>query len=151
MKNSKNTPVRYNLLLLFFILSPPNALADAFCHVMPVDPEWPAGLAGRYEIVGKNPQTGRAYTGTLNLSYGKNDYELTRSIGKKSIPGRAHIERCGLDQITFLSVRYDSAPVTEALCSLASDGDNYCRITCRTRIPGQSGFGLEAWFQQPDE
>jgi len=128
---------------------PCHVFAAGFCERMPFDPELPAGLDGSYEIVGKDPATGAAYTGTLVLRIGKNSHVITRTTSAGTVNGDAWMESCGMDKIKALVVRYYTKPVTEMTCTLAADGDNYHRATCRVRQVGRHGIGLEAWFQRP--
>jgi hypothetical protein len=126
---------------------PCHAFAASFCERMPLDPEVPAGLDGSYGIVGKDPAMGIAYTGTLVLGIGKNNYAVTRTTGSDTVNGDAWMESCGMDKIKALIVRYYTKPVTEMNCTLAADGDNYYRASCRTHQVGRQKFGLEACFQ----
>lgn len=116
---------------------------------MPIDPELPAGLSGNYEIVGKDPITGNAYTATLMLGYGENTYALTRTSDGNTVHGDAWIERCGVGKINVLTARYHTQPRTELSCTLAANGGNYYRTTCKTRQGAREWHGLEAWFQKP--
>ncbi len=123
------------------------ASAQSFCtRDAAIDPEFPAGLRGAYSIVGKDP-AGNSYAGMLTLRYREHTYALTRTVNGTAIHGDAWIERCGPDKITTLVARYYGKPATELYCALGMDGDNYYRITCRTRHTGGTKNGLEAWFQ----
>lgn len=134
------------LLVCLLIAGP--ATAKNFCTRAPaVDPELPAGLVGSYELVGKGPITGTAYSGTLAIAIGKTSYALTRKEGHVVVGGEAWVERCGADSIFVLAARYATNPgPTDLRCALGTDGDNYFRVTCQTRLG--DGYGLEAWFQQ---
>jgi len=135
-------------LLCTLVVAPTSAVASGFCERMPLDPEVPAGIAGSYEVIGRDPVTSSAYTGTLALTYGKSSYLITRSILGKKVNGEAWIERCGMDTIKVLTARYYTKPVTEISCTFNTDGGNYYRTTCRTRQGQGDWRGLEAWFQQ---
>lgn len=134
------------LLMLFWLITAPSFAAN-FCTPLPVDPEFPAGLDGRYEIVGKDPNTGSAYTGTLHVSYGENAFRLSRTVEGATVHGDAWVEQCGADKILWLHARYYTRPATEIGCAFGRDGDNYNRITCRTRQTTKNWLGLESWFQ----
>lgn len=136
------------VLLMLLGGIPASASASGACKRLPLDPELPAGLAGSYEVVGKDPVTGSPYAGTLVLAHGKSNYRITRTTGGNA-NGDAWIESCGMDGIKALVGRYYTQPVTEVSCALDADGDNYYRATCRTRQRGGQWRGLEAWFQQP--
>lgn len=136
-------------LLLFLAMAGTfgGAGAAGFCERMPMDPEVPAGLAGSYEVLGKDPVTGASYAGTLVLEGGKDGYVLTRTVEGQALDGEAWIERCTADRIMALLVRYHAQPAIEMFCALGGDGDNYYRITCRSRQGEDPPSGLEAWFQ----
>jgi hypothetical protein len=139
--------MRIPLLLLALLTFSGAAAASGLCERMPVDPELPAGLAGGYDLIGKDPTTGNSYSGTLRINYGKRTYAITRTSGNNTVHGDAWMERCGMDKIEFFRARYYTKPVTDVSCSLDADGDNYYRTTCRTWQAGRRG--LEAWFQNP--
>lgn len=137
------------LLAMAVFVFPLCASAADFCKRLPVDPEFPAGLGGSYELIGKDPLSGKGYTGTIVVGYGKNAYPLTRTINGSKVSGEAWIERCGPDKIMVLNARYDTKPAIKLACSPGTDGDNYYRITCKTRQAGSAKQGLEAWIQTP--
>ena len=121
--------------------------AGPFCQRLPFDEESPAGLAGRYEIVGKDGKTGRPYAGTLQLTIGRGAYRLARTVGGTTLGGEAWAETCGADDILLLRVRYDRKPAAlELSCYFRFDGDNYERTSCRAL----DGEGLESWDQIHD-
>lgn len=140
--------MKKRLLLMTLVGVSGGASATGICERLPVDPEFPAGLGGSYEILGRDPGTAAAYTGTLILGYGKDRYVLTRTVEGGTLHGSAWIERCGVDKIRALIVRYDTKPAIEMACTLGTDGGNYFRTTCRTRQGGGQWRGLEAWFQR---
>lgn len=125
------------------------ANAAGFCERMPMDPEFPAGLNGTYEIVGRDARTGYAYTGTLTLDHGSKTYTLARTVQGRTVHGEAWMESCSVDRIRTLIVRYDTEPVIRMACSLGADGGNYYRVSCRTVQGSNESPGLEAWYQQP--
>jgi hypothetical protein len=137
-------------LAIFLLLAASPVFASDFCLKAPFDAEFPAGLEGRYEIVGKDPATGEVYSGRLVISMERAAYGLDRAIDGKVSKGQAWIEGCGPDKVSFLVVDYATKPVTRARCRLGNDGDNYYRATCRTDAGENSWRGIEAWFQDQD-
>jgi hypothetical protein len=123
------------------------ALASDFCQKMKFEPEFPAGLEGRYEVIGKDPTTGAAYFGYLAITNGKNSYGIGRIVNGNISKGHAWIESCGPDKIKFLVAEYTTEPKIKTTCSLGADGDNNYRATCKTWHGDKAG--LEAWFQMP--
>lgn len=138
-----------SLLLLILATVSSQTHADDFCMRLPMDPESPPSLDGHYDLLGKDPTSGKAYLGTLTVSTGKEGYALTRTVQGKRVKGDGWIEQCGDDKIIVLNARYFTRPTTELLCSLSMQGDNYYRITCKVRQGPRQEKGLEAWFQQP--
>ena len=130
--------------LLFSIIAMvpvPGFAAESDCKRLPLDHEFPAGIAGTYEVIGQHSD-GPAYSGTLTLGYGKSRYRIVHSVQGRSTNGTAWFSECGMDKIRALTVRLESKPVIEMSCKVGGDGDNYYRMTCRTTQ------GIEAWFQQ---
>lgn len=137
-------------VIVLFLVFPSLVVAKDFCERISFDPEFPAGIEGNYEIIGRAPSTGASYTGRLILAIEKSTYTITRSINGKPVSGEAWIEECGADKIPYLYVRYDTKPISAGNCRLGNDGDNYYRVTCRTTINADKTWrGLEAWFQNP--
>lgn len=134
-------------LFIILCVSSTTSVASDFCKKLPINPGFPSGLGGQYEVIGRDPNTGSAYTGKLSVSYGKSSYALTRTVQGKTINGEAWAEQCGMDKILGFHARYYTKPVTEIGCRLGNDADNYNRLTCRTRQGGKNWPGLESWFQ----
>lgn len=117
------------------------------CERIPLGPEAPPGIDGHYQIVGKEPITGRPYSGALDVSEGRDTYLLVRTIKTKRLLGQAWMETCGADKIQVLVLEYrtEQQPIL-GHCWPRMDGDNYWHVTCRTSV--RSSAGLEAWFQE---
>ena len=138
-----------SLMVLALTMACSSAAAADFCERLPMDPELPAGFGGSYEVIGKDPRSGEAYTGTLVLGYGPRSYTLTRRIHGRTVHGEAWLERCGADKVQVLMARYNARPMITLLCTLGADSDIRYRITCQTRQGESPAQGLEAWFQRP--
>jgi len=135
--------MRLPIALLFAIVAsaPPAFAADSYCKRVPLDPEFPAGLAGSYEVIGKHSD-GPAYSGTLTLGFGRSRYRVVQTVQGRPTYGTAWFSECGADKIRTLTVRLESKPAIEMRCTIGGDGDNYYRVTCK------SSKGIEAWFQR---
>ena len=139
-------------LLLALLALAPTAVAARpdpapYCKRLAFDAEVPAGLVGKYNIVGGNSATGSSYSGTLQVSLGNNSYILTRTVQGRVRKGEAWVEVCSPDKFQRLMVRLDSKPrAIEFACYLRGDGDNFVRASCTTA----DARGLEAWFQRHD-
>ena len=85
--------------------------AAPYCtRLLPDDPAAPPGLAGHYQLVGKDPVTGQAYTGQLDIMQQGNAYPVRRTVKGQSVNGTAWMESCGPDRIKILRLRYALRP-----------------------------------------
>jgi hypothetical protein len=104
----------------------------------------PPGLIGKYEIVGKDSETGRTYSGALEIAVVNGTFALTRTVQGRTLKGEAWTESCSPDKFQVLRARYESKPkAIDLSCYLRFDGDNFTRASCTTF----DGRGLEAWYQ----
>lgn len=123
-----------------------HAAAASFCDRVPFDAEFPAGLTGEYDAVGRHGVGNVLYSARITVSVGDDAYAVRRTETSGLVSkGEAWITRCGTDKITALMVQYENE---ENLCALGNDGDNYYRITCLTRAREGAPEGVEAWFQK---
>ena len=109
---------------------------------------------GRYEIVGRRPNSSETYEGTVSLSIEDGDYAVERTIGQTTETGVAWIQVCAPDEIWSIRVQFtDETRELNQVCSFSTDGDNYYRWTCRTGYGARDSNrreGIEAWFQVPE-
>jgi len=142
--------MKYIAALIF--LFPLSLQANSYCkRAAVVDSEFPAGLRGTYDMIGRDPVTQKPYTGLVEIEYSSSSYKLTRIIDNDKITGDAWIEYCGPDKTLHFFMKYHTSPNSlELFCSLNADGGNYYRITCRSKYDGSSWEekGLEALFQR---
>ncbi|WP_437882969.1 hypothetical protein [Pseudomonas sp. LRF_L74] len=138
--------IRFALYPLALLLSM-SSHADSFCERQKMDREFPAGIEGLYQVVGRRSVDGTPYFGTLQVEYGDDAYTLRRTVQGKTQAGRAWFERCGADRISGLAMEIGGE---QGFCATGTDGDNYYRFTCRLSGKGKERRqGLEAWFQEP--
>lgn len=111
-----------------------------------------AFFAGHYELIGRAPDGGAAYSGTMEVTVEGGRLRLSRTIGTARSTGTARLEERTADRIRILTVEMErnqvgGAPL-EAWCAIGSDLDNGPRLTCLVRPPGVETArpGLEAWF-----
>jgi hypothetical protein len=129
-------------VFLTMFLAAPATAADSFCHAFPADPEFPAGLTGKYQVVGKTTK-GVAYTGSVEVEIRDKTFQVRRSVAGVTTTGSATLQECGMDKIRSIRVVYRHKASSILLtCTIGADGDNYFRLTCRG-----AGGRLEAWFQ----
>ena len=106
-------------------------------------------IAGKYRLLGKPADSDESYLGLLELKSGRNGIEVTRLINGEVIVGIASLETATADEIPVLRMRFQkNNQAYEETCLLASDLDNYPRITCHLYRPGidTGDPGLEALF-----
>jgi hypothetical protein len=136
------------MLFLSTVLIASPSEAEPYCTREAFENGDPAGLIGKYEIIGKTRDTGKTYSGQLSISSGKNSYLLSRTVNGQNIKGEAWFERCSMDRFKVLAVTYQTkAEASKLFCFLRFDGDNYTRASCTFYYKDKQG--LEAWFQQP--
>lgn len=136
------------ILILFFTKL---AVADEYCkRPEKIDPEFPAGLVGNYEIIGRWPDSDTTYSGHLEIKDGGTSYSLKRTVGGNTIKGEAWIEFCSPDKFMVFKFKYTNAPKAFAgTCYFRGNSDNYYLISCYTRLDKTKykNHGLEAMFQ----
>lgn len=133
-----------NRLIALLLAWPLCAAAEPFCKRLPFDEDVPPGLVGKYDIIGKEADTGATYSGALRITPGEKAYALSREVGGRTSKGEAWAESCSPDRFLVLRARYEAqARPIELSCYLRLDGDNYTRASCTTF----DGRGLEAWYQ----
>jgi hypothetical protein len=114
-----------------------------YCEPLPFDPELPAGVAGKYQVVGRTA-AGASYSGTLSVKDGKSEYVVTRKVGRATVVAQARVYACGADRVRRIRLAYGPGDAKGTLwCAFHTDGDNYHRLTCVG-----DGKRLEAWFQE---
>jgi hypothetical protein len=106
-------------------------------------------LHGKYELIGRRPDSNETYTGTAVLKAAQDGLEVLRTVNGATIKGTARMELATHDKVKVLRMRLIDADLGyEATFVVGSDLDNYARLTGyvyprenKTRRPG-----LEAWF-----
>ena len=132
------------LVLLSVSAAAAQPAREPYCKRVPFDEQVPAGLVGKYAVVGREADTGKTYSGVLEIAVVKGTYALTRTVHGQKLKGEAWVESCSPDKFRILRATYESKPkAIELSCYLRFDGDNYTRASCTTF----DGGGLEAWYQ----
>jgi len=108
-----------------------------------------AFLAGDYEMIGRQPDGGATYAGTVTVSLEGESLHLVRVIGGVRAEGTARVEERTGDRIRILVAEFPRGDESlEAWCLIAADLDHYPRLSCLVRrrgVPTEKP-GLEAWF-----
>lgn len=141
------------LIMLLGVLLSPIAFSGEFCERQPeIDPEFPVGLVGDYEVIGKAPGSDETYSGTVTIAIedGASSYRLTRTVKGEKIFGEAWIGLCaGQDKVPVLMFEYsDVSPVIRGMCYTRWNLDNYHLISCYVRAASEAWHnnGYEAMF-----
>ena len=107
-------------------------------------------LIGRYHLIGQAPDAGRAYAGQLTISQGKAGLAVTREIDGKAVKGTGEIVKAlCCEGVDLLRIRFaEPGADYEETCMVASDLDNYARVTCYLyrRDSSTERPGFEALF-----
>ncbi len=112
-------------------------------------PEW-SFVTGRYQLIGRHPDSVRTYTGTAQLERSGKRLLLSREIGGKKTRMYGVIRRADPGEANVLAFAWGVQPTMEMVCLIGSDLDNYARLTCHWGKRGNPHTqpGLEAYFAQ---
>lgn len=129
------------------------SVADDYCHRPDkIDPEYPAGIVGNYEIIGRVPDGRQVYSGKVQILTGDKSYTIKRTVAGKTMTGKAWIEFCSPDRYAVLRFNYDTEKKAfMGICYFRTNGDNYYLISCYTGYSQKSRpSGLESMFELQD-
>ncbi len=104
-------------------------------------------VVGSYEVIGRYPDSEQLYSGTVEINVSdteSNALSITRTIGGIATRGKGTITTTTSDAIVVMRVEFEEeAGMLEATYLIASDLDNYARLTGyvyaedeRTSLPG---------------
>ena len=126
------------LLLLFCPLL--SVAEDDFLHTM---------VQGKYLLVGKAVDSTNTYHGKVEIKDVNGSLVVAREIAGKNTEGSAAIEAALKGEAKVLRIRFTENKVAyEQTCMVASDLDNYARISCYLYKPNVKTMqpGLEVFF-----
>jgi hypothetical protein len=127
---------------------PAVAKASDFCRPDVLDREDLERFAGRYEVVGRDYWSGRAFTGVARFSL-SDALDVQWQGAGITVSGRARTEKCAADNIPVLRIAFRQRGVDmDGECHVGSELDNYPRITCviLRRDHTNTRHGLLAFF-----
>ncbi|MBB4821643.1 hypothetical protein PSGK_12165 [Pseudomonas solani] len=108
---------------------------------------------GNYWIVGRDIDTGKPYTGELDIYQDEGELSLAWTVGEESWTGKAHFEDSELvDGASGLRIDFKrNGHEYQGTMLWRTDWDNYARVSGYIYRPGQQTDkpGLEAWFIAP--
>lgn len=151
--DSNRSMVRIVLFALCSLMIPASRADEVSCQPQKYDPEFPAALLGKYEIIGRMPDSGVTYGGTLEIKGGKKAYALKRTVNGNTMAGEAWIETCGSNDFRMLSFRYtEGKRPLEGYCFMQSNLENEMLLSCYTNFAGKKNErpGLESMFPHSD-
>jgi hypothetical protein len=104
---------------------------------------------GQYILVGKAYDSQATYTGKVVIEAAEKAFNVTRHVAGKTLSGVGKAASAAGGDSRVLRISFTDAGVQyEQTCLVASDLDNYGRISCYTYRPGQEtqNPGLEVLF-----
>lgn len=105
-------------------------------------------VPGRYQFIGRHPDSLRTYSGTATIERVGNKLRLTRSIAGKRSQVLGVVRRADPGEADVLAFKWGNRTPMEMVCLVGSDLDNYPRLTCHWGKKGNPHTqpGLEAYF-----
>lgn len=107
-------------------------------------------VPGRYQLIGRHPDSLRTYTGTAKIERVGKQLRLTRTIDGKKSQVFGVVRRADPGEANVLSFKWSEPSPMEMVCLVGSDLDNYPRLTChwgKAKNP-HTQPGMEAYFAQ---
>ncbi len=131
-------------LLLVGLASLPAVAAD-----QEESPHW-SFVPGRYQLIGRHPDSLRTYTGTARIERIGKKLRLSREIDGRKSQLFGVVRRADPGEATVLAFKWDEKGPMEMVCLIGSDLDNYARLTCHWGKAGNPHKqpGMEAYFAQ---
>lgn len=107
-------------------------------------------VVGRYHLVGRRPDSPKAYAGTARIERVGARLRLTREIGGKRSRIFGVVRRADPGEAYVLAFQWRESQPMEMVCVIGSDLDNYARLTCHWGAAGNPHRqpGIEAYFAQ---
>lgn len=107
-------------------------------------------VPGRYQFIGRHPDSLRTYTGTAKIERVGKQLRLTRKIAGRQTQVVGVVRRADPGEANVLSFTWGKKDSMEMVCLVSSDLDNYPRLTCHWGKTGNPHTqpGMEAYFAQ---
>jgi len=135
---------QFTLAVLLTALAFPAAAAE-----QDESPHW-SFVPGRYQLIGRHPDSLRTYTGTARIERVGKKLRLSREIDGRKSQFFGIIRRADPGEAYVLAFKWDEKSPMEMVCLIGSDLDNYARLTCHWGKAGNPHKqpGMEAYFAQ---
>lgn len=132
-----------NFLLLGLLCVPAHGAADD------EPPQW-SFVLGRYQLIGRHPDSLATYSGTASIERVGGLLRLTRQIAGKRSQVLGVVRRADPGEAHVLAFKWGRRRPLEMVCVIGSDLDNYARLTCHWGKAGNPHRqpGMEAYFAQ---
>ncbi len=107
-------------------------------------------VAGRYQLIGRHPDSKLTYTGTARIDRVGKELRLSREISGKHSEVMGVVRRADPGEAYVLEFKWGKSQPMEMVCVIGSDLDNYARLTCHWGKIGNPHTqpGMEAYFAQ---
>jgi hypothetical protein len=107
-------------------------------------------VLGRYQFIGRHPDSLLTYTGTAKIDRVGKQLRLTRKIAGLQTHVFGVVRRADPGEADVLSFKWGKKDSMEMVCLVGSDLDNYPRLTCHWGRTGNPHMqpGMEAYFAQ---
>jgi len=107
-------------------------------------------VPGRYEFIGRHPDSLLTYTGTAKIDRVGKQLRLSRTIAGNKSQVFGVVRRADPGEADVLSFKWGKKDPMEMVCLVGSDLDNYPRLTCHWGKTGNPHTqpGMEAYFAQ---
>jgi hypothetical protein len=141
---SVQRPLRLIATCLICLLAAPASAAEN-----DEPPQW-SFVPGRYQLIGRHPDSSLTYSGTARIDRVGEKLRLTREIAGKQSRSFGVVRRADPGEAYVLDFKWGKQRPMAMVCVIGSDLDNYARLTCHW---GQVGNphrqpGMEAYFAQ---
>lgn len=132
------------VFLLFGLLVPGMGWAET-----DEPPQW-NWVPGRYQLIGRYPDSGRTYAGTARIERAGRQLRLIRRIAGVETRVLGVVRRADPGEAWVLSFQWQERTAMEMVCLIGVDLDNYARLTCHWGRAGNPHRqpGMEAYFAQ---
>ena len=110
---------------------------------------------GTYQVIGRLPKSGKAYTGKLVLVANGKEFKVARTVSSETTEGRAFVDVDPGGQHIFVMEFKQGGRRYEATYLFWNTFDHWPRLSGHVAAPGHSrddapGYGLEALFPPDD-
>ncbi|MBL8413217.1 MAG: hypothetical protein JNM42_02135 [Propionivibrio sp.] len=136
--------MRFLIIALSCMLATP-----AYAAEKDEPPQW-SFVPGRYQLIGRHPDSPLLYSGTARIDRVGGQLRLTRVIAGRRSQIYGVIHRADPGEAYVLGFKWGKKIPLEMVCVIGSDLDNYPRLTCHWGKAGNPHRqpGMEAYFAQ---